>query len=131
MTLTRRSNTLSMTLQELIERLRSRDHIDGIVVIGSAARDELEPASDYDLVILLSAMPVPIDIGITQGEHRPADLTFMTVEEMDELLETDKPINPYTTNGRAFLRMGDGKIELDRSGPPRSCSTKGVGRGAS
>ena len=116
MSLTRSSKTLSMTLEELVGRLRQRDQIDGIMVIGSAARDELQPGSDYDLVILLSDMPVPIDIGLTHVDDRPTDLNFITVEEMDELLESDKPVNPYTTKGGAFLRMGDGKIELDRSG---------------
>ena len=105
-----------MTLDDVIQRLRHRDEIDGLMIVGSAARNEVGPTSDYDLFILMSTMPVPIERGQTYVDGRITDLKFLVVEEMDKLIAAEEPINPYTGNGRAFLRMGDGRIELDRSG---------------
>ena len=105
-----------MTLDDVIQRLRHRDEIDGLMIVGSAARNEVGPTSDYDLFILMSTMPVPIEMGQTYVDGRITDLKFLMVEEMDKLIAAEEPINPYTGNGRAFLRMGDGRIELDRSG---------------
>ncbi len=116
MTTTRHSTTVATPFGAVLERLSKNNQIDGLMIVGSAARDELTASSDYDLVILLSDMPVPIDVGQTYIEHRLTDLNFVTVDEVDRFLESNEPIDPYTTNGRAFLRMSDGKIELDRSG---------------
>jgi predicted nucleotidyltransferase len=113
---TRPSKTSSTTFEELIRRLRTQDVVDGLIVVGSAARDELHAASDYDLVILMSEMPVPIDMGVTFVDQRNTDLIFITTEELDDTIESSEPLNPYTFIGRAFLRMDDGRIELDRSG---------------
>ena len=86
------------------------------MVIGSMARDELTPASDYDLVIVMSELPVQVDMGHTIVDGRHTDLQFFTVEELDDMIETERPVNPYVSSGRTLLRMGDGRIEKDESG---------------
>lgn len=116
MTLTTPSSTSSTTLREVISRLRRRDQVDGLMVIGSAARDELGPTSDYDLVILMSRMPVPVEFGQTYIDGRLTDLKLLAVQDIDKLIATEGRINPYSSDSSAFLRMGDGRIELDRSG---------------
>ena len=116
MTLTTPSSTSSTTLREVISRLRRRDQVDGLMVIGSAARDELGPTSDYDLVILMSRMPVPVEFGQTYIDGRLTDLKLLAVQDIDKLIATEGRINPYSSGSSAFLRMGDGRIELDRSG---------------
>ena len=105
-----------MSLEAVIDRLRRRDEVDGVMIVGSAARDEVGPTSDYDLFILMAEMSVPIERGQTYVDGRVTDLKFMMVEDVDKFIEADEPVSPYTGDGRAFLRMGDGKIELDRSG---------------
>ena len=105
-----------MSLNELIVRLRRRDSVDGIMVIGSTAREELTPASDYDLLIVMSELAVPVDMGHTIIDGRNTDIQFLTVEELDDMIETERPVNPYVSNGRTLLRMGDGRIKKDESG---------------
>jgi predicted nucleotidyltransferase len=121
---TRRSSTLTTSLDEVLKRLRRQDEVDGLMVIGSTARNETHGASDYDLVILMSELPVPVDLGHTIIEGRHTDLRFMTFKELDEQLGSDEPINPYTSIGTTFLRMGDGRIEKDRSGRLERASSK-------
>ncbi len=113
---TRYSATLKMPLDELIVRLRRREAIDGIMVIGSTARDEMTPASDYDLVIIASDMAALIDMGHTVVDDRHTDLRFLSVQELNDMIESDRPVNPYTSNGTTLLRMGDGRIKKDESG---------------
>lgn len=86
------------------------------MVIGSTAREELTPASDYDLIIVMSQLAVPVDMGHTVVDGRHTDLRFLTVEELDDMIGTERPVNPYVSNGRTLLRMGDGRIEKDESG---------------
>lgn len=116
MSLSRPSTTFGISLDELIVRLSRRDSVDGIMVIGSTAHEELTPASDYDLVIVMSELAAPIDMGHTIVDGRDTDLRFLTVEELDDMIETERPVNPYVSNGRTLLRMGDGRIEKDESG---------------
>ena len=104
-----------MPLDELIVRLRRRDAIDGIMVMGSTARNELTPASDYDLAIVASDMAALVDMGHTIVDGRHTDLRFLSVQELNDMTESEKPVNPYTSNGRTLLRMGDGRIEKDKS----------------
>ncbi len=116
MNVTRPSTTSATTFDEVIRRLRVQEVVDGLMVVGSAARGELRPASDYDLVIVISDMPVQVDLGATVVDGRNTDLLMLSEEELDETIESSEPVNPYTFLGRVFLRMADGRIELDRSG---------------
>ena len=86
------------------------------MVIGSTAREELTQASDYDLVIVMSELAAPVDMGHTIVDGRHTDLRFVTVEELDDMIGTERPVNPYVSGGRTLLRMGDGRIEKDESG---------------
>ena len=113
---TRFSGALQIPLDELIVRLGRRETIDGIMVVGSLARDQLTPASDYDLVIVASEMAALVDMGHTIVDGRHTDLRFLAVQELIDMIEFDGPVNPYTPNGRTLLRMGDGRIEKDDSG---------------
>ena len=112
----RSSATLKMPLDELIVRLRRRDAIDGIMVIGSTARDDMTPASDYDLAIVASDMAALVDMGHTIVDGRHTDPRFLPLHELNDMIESERPVNPYTSNGSTFLRMGDGRIERDESG---------------
>ena len=43
--------TFCLDADQVIARLSRRDVLDGLLIIGSASKDELTPASDYDLVV--------------------------------------------------------------------------------
>ena len=83
---TRYSATYKMPLDELIVRLRRRKAIDGIMVIGSTARDDLTSASDYDLAIVGSDMVALVDMGNTIVHGRHTDLRFLTVQELNDMI---------------------------------------------
>ena len=97
-------------------QLRRRDTIDGIMVVGSTARDDLTPASDYDLAIVASGIAALVDMGHTIVDGRHANLRVLSVEELNDMIESGRSVNPYTHSGSTLLRLGDGRIEKDESG---------------
>ena len=60
-------------------------------------------------------MAVPVDMGHTIVDGRHTDLRFFSVKELDDMIESEKPVNPYTSNGRTLLRMAEGQIHKDES----------------
>lgn len=74
MPITSTSTAAEMTFEQVVARLSQHEAVDGLLVIGSASNAHLTPASDYDLVIILSAMPVPIHVGVTQIAGRKVAL---------------------------------------------------------
>ena len=76
-----------MTLEELIVRLKESDNVLSVAVIGSASEEELNPASDYDLLIVLKEMPLSITGGVTNLEGRLTDIIFTLLEDVESLLE--------------------------------------------
>src|SRR5689334_6131884 len=51
------SSTANATPEDVIGRLKTHAEVEGIMLIGSTGTGRLEPSSDYDLFIVLSACP--------------------------------------------------------------------------
>ena len=62
---TTQSPTNDLSLDEVIDRLSQRPEVDGIVVIGSLSGKQFKPHSDYDLLLVMNQMPVPLQVGLT------------------------------------------------------------------
>jgi predicted nucleotidyltransferase len=72
------TDSRNLTLGGVIGSMSWHPDVAGVLMIGSAVRGELGPASDYDLVIGLRK---PIDswfVGVTEIDGRMADLVFVT-----------------------------------------------------
>ena len=110
------SITNTMTLSQVIARLSRREIVDGLIVIGSASKDELTPASDYDLVIVLSDMLLPLHVGLTAIDRRLTDLLFVATAEIEQILALDGPVDGEAWIGRIVRWLQAGTILLDRSG---------------
>jgi predicted nucleotidyltransferase len=121
-TIDSRSNTL--TLEEVIVRLTKSEAVEGILLIGSANEDSLTPASDYDLVVVLSNMPVPLHVGVTRINHRLTDLIFVSAKEIEEVLALTEPVGCSKPLGRIIPWIQAGKIVFDRSGRLQRCQNK-------
>ncbi len=108
------SSTYDMTFAQVTERLAHNERVEGLIVIGSASRDKLTPASDFDLVIVLTALPLPLHVGVTSIDHRLTDLIFLTSAQIEEILATTSPIEPEAWLGRIVRWLQDGAIIFDR-----------------
>lgn len=112
----RESSTTETGLDEVVQRLRSHPAVDGVLVVGSASRDELNDASDYDVVVVLAAMPVPLHVGVTNINGRFADVLFHTTEQVEAFLQADAPLDWEEWTGRLVGWLGEGQILFDRRG---------------
>jgi hypothetical protein len=85
------TTTETLTLDDLIRRLAGHSAVDGIVVMGSASDETLNPASDYDLYVVLSSMPEPLFMLLTSVERRLTEIYFTTAEAVDRILALVEP----------------------------------------
>ena len=111
-----RSSSNEMTLGEVTARLGQNEVVTGLLLIGSAARGELTPSSDYDLVIVLAEMPVPLHVGVTYIDGTLTDLIFLRAAQIDEVLALEERVSDDSWLGRIVRWLEEGAILLDRDG---------------
>lgn len=106
-----------MTLQEFIARLKRSNSTVAVAIIGSAGEARTNPASDYDVLIVLENPPVPLTGGVTFIEGRFTDIVFMTSEEVRRLSKADYSQIDMNSLEGTFLRwMQTARIEFDKAG---------------
>jgi len=107
----------SLTLDEVIARLSQRKTVEGVLTIGTTSGDKLTPASDYDLVIVLSALPEGLEpYGVTYIDNRLTDLLFVTTAQLDKIRALEVPLDSWVWLGRIIAWFGAGHIAFDRNG---------------
>ena len=111
-----RSSSNEMTLGEVTARLGQNEVVTGLLLIGSAARGELTPSSDYDLVIVLAEMPVPLHVGVTYIDGTLTDLIFLRAAQIDEVLALEECVAEDGWLGRIVRWLEEGTILFDRDG---------------
>ncbi|MDB5077549.1 MAG: hypothetical protein JWO42_3728 [Chloroflexi bacterium] len=103
-----------LSFDEVLRRLAQQDVVDGLVVLGSAAGNALNLASDYDLYLVLSAMPAPIHVGLTWIDGRLTDLVFEHASAVDRYLEQEDPLPTDAGQERLTRYVTTGRIVVDR-----------------
>lgn len=115
MELTLTAPTATWPLAAVIEHLASHPTVDGIMQIGSLTTTAFNPASDYDLVIVLRGAPVPWYVGVTSVDQRFTDLLFVSPTAIERIaaLSAPVPLNDTLTPIIRWLQMGH--IVFDRA----------------
>jgi len=121
---TRSATTNGLAIDEVIDRLAQQQQVDGLIVVGSAAQGEMRPASDYDLVLILSEMPLPLHTGITYIDGRFTDLLFHKTAEVEEILMATEPFDFWSWTGRLVGWLETGEVRFDRHGKLGAARTK-------
>lgn len=124
MPVTRQSTTNTLTFDEVIARLSQQEIVTGLIVVGSAAQEQMTPVSDYDLVIVLASLPVPLHVGVTYIDGRFTDLLFHTVEQMEQILAATTPFAFWDWTGRLVGWLETGMVVFDRHGKLGQAQTK-------
>jgi predicted nucleotidyltransferase len=113
-----------MTLDEVLNQLSRHPAVEGLVTVGSTGRGSLTPCSDYDVLIVLAEMPVPMSVGITYIDHRLTDLLFATTAHVDQILAAEAALDGDEWEGRVARWLMNGQIVFDRHGHLRQAQTK-------
>jgi predicted nucleotidyltransferase len=108
------SRTENMDLDEVIARLKQNDVVDGILQIGSMREERLKPHSDYDLLIVLREMPLPLHVLLTIIEGRLADIIFVRSSFVQAILSEDFEQASNDYEGILLEHIKTGTIAYDR-----------------
>lgn len=108
--------TVEIGLDALIARLAACADIAGVLALGTTRGNRLTTASDLDLVLVLSAWPAPIHVGVTHVAGRLTDLLFLDLVKVRALAANDQslPLSDPLAVGAAWLLTGE--ILFDRHG---------------
>lgn len=104
-----------LTLDAVIQRLANHPLIDGLAFFGTPPTEPTS-ISDYDLLLLVDAEPVPIFQMLTYIDNRMADVVIYTTELADQVLNEPlpNPLSPWV--GYLLQKMRKAQIVYDRSG---------------
>ena len=108
------SNTLS--LDETLAALAASDTVDGLALFGSRAAARDDPVSDYDLLVLVTQLPLPIFQMFTHIAGRMADVVFLDTATVDTVLQAKQPVSMTSFEGMQLQKMLKIQIEYDPSG---------------
>jgi hypothetical protein len=107
----------SLTLENLIDRLKTSPHVAGLALFGSPPAEN--PASDTDLLVVLANPPVQMFQMSTFIGGRGADIAFSESETVERLLSLDQPVSATSPEGflmswleHAQILVDDGKLAL-------------------
>lgn len=112
----RRSTTDHLTFDEVLSRLAQQTVVDGLIVVDSASQGQMTAVSDYDLVIILAALPVPLHTGVTYIDGRFTDLLFHTADQIEQILAAVEPFAFWDWVGRLVSWLATGQVVFDRHG---------------
>lgn len=108
------SSTVNLSIEEVISRLEKHEDVESVLLAGSGGNKALLPHSDYDLILVLKKMPVPLFSVFTYIDHRITDVFFFTTEEIDNILSKEK-LDADDMEGKLITWLQDGKITVDKS----------------
>ncbi len=103
------------SIEEVIARLKASPLVDGLAEFGSRAASRAQASSDYDLLILVQAMPAPVFQMITTIGGRLADIVLVEVEAADRLLMASERPKPGTREALFAQKMQTARVLYDAS----------------
>jgi glycine cleavage system H lipoate-binding protein len=101
-----------LTLQQTLERLARSPNVDGLALFGS--QNATNPVSDYDLLILVSDLPVKIFQMLTHIDSRMADVVFVETAAADAILSAGEAAGAFES--MFVQKMLTAQIIYDASG---------------
>jgi hypothetical protein len=107
----------ALTLDDVISRLARHLAVDGVLLVGSTGLPALTPASDYDMIVVLNEMPVPIHVALTHIDNRLTDVIFFSAAAIERILGQESLADLVDTlEGKLIRWLQAGQIAFDRAG---------------
>ena len=117
------SQSNSMSLDEVLTRLSHSSHVEGVLTLGSTRAGELHPHSDYDLLVVLSQMPVPLRVILTTIDGRLTDVLFAHSDLITEIVSGHYKRARTADEGALVERLKTGEVIHDRDGRIRQAQS--------
>src|SRR5712691_8800724 len=103
------------SLDGVVARLTQHGEVESIAILGSGAKGSLNPASDYDILVVLSEMPVPVSLVLTTIAQRLAEVVFFSADTIEQWL-TMETFDPESYAGSMLRRLQKARVAFDRTG---------------
>ena len=117
------SQSNSMSLDEVLIRLSRSSHVEGVLTLGSTRAGELHPHSDYDLLVVLSQMPVPLRVILTTIDGRLTDVLFAHTDLITQIVSGHYKRARTADEGSLVERLKTGEVIHDRDGRIRQAQS--------
>ena len=114
--LTTPSQTHTLSLTEVIQRLEQKPIVDAILLMGSTGNASLTPHSDYDILLVVDEMPVKLFSVLTTIDGHVGDVYFVAASEVDQLITRNEVIDASELAGKLVKWVVTGTISADKSG---------------
>lgn len=105
-----------MTLEGLIARLARHAMVDGVLLIGSTATSALTPTSDFDLVLVLTELPVPMNMVTTWVAGRFTEVQVTTTAALARIVDRAETWSSASEEGAVLFWLQTGRVVYDRTG---------------
>jgi predicted nucleotidyltransferase len=112
---TRVSQSHLASLDEVVVRLTRHREVESIAILGSGAKGMLNPASDYDVLVVHSEMPVPVSLVLTTIAQRLAEVVFLSADTIEQWLTTET-FDAGNNAGPMLRRLQKARVAFDRTG---------------
>jgi hypothetical protein len=106
--------TTARTLDELIDRLAAQEVVSGILLMGTTGTAELTPTSDYDLLLVFTALPAPLRMVTTRVDGRLTEVYCTTCEAVERVATTSASWAEGSEEGALATWLREGRIVHDR-----------------
>lgn len=110
------SLTEQMSLDSLSARLAANDVAAGVVWIGSTGSEQQTAHSDYDILLFMRQMPVPLHVVFTTVAGVLTDVIFSNLSVVDRVLTGDDLSELTTRDGNVMFWLTHGRIFHDADG---------------
>ena len=108
--------TQHVTLVEVIDRLRQRNEVAGILLMGSVVTGQLTLKSDYDILLVLDHLSTPTKLITTWIEGRFAEIYCTTMAAIERVI-AEPELWEAGSEEEALIRwLRDGQVRHDRTG---------------
>ena len=105
-----------LSLEEVVSRLEASPFVDGIAEFGSRTTSQASGSSDYDLLVLVRAVPARVFQMMTTIDGRLADIVLVEIETADALLVSQEQPKARSFEALLALKMQTAHIVHDPSG---------------
>lgn len=118
------ARTVTMSLDDVIERLTRHAPVDGIMLLGTTGTDALTPTSDYDLLLVMTELPAPLRMVNTWVDGRLTEISCTTVAAVERIVKDSATWRDGSEEGTVLVWLKEGRVVLDRSGRLEAATAK-------
>lgn len=103
----------NLSLEATLSRLREAAPVDALAFFGSRSASRVKPVSDYDLLVVVDTLPMPVFQLFSSIDGRMADILLLETALIDSLLRPGQRYSAQSFEGMMLEKMFSLDIRYD------------------